>query len=60
MGTRKLADGTIVEELDKACNLTVYTKCPEKWMLIDLETGQIYIGNKSEKWEKVKNESNKK
>lgn len=42
--SRKLLDGVIVPELDQAVNLRVYTKCPEKWMLIDLETGERYVG----------------
>jgi hypothetical protein len=31
--------------LEKAKTLEVYTKCPGKWLLTDLETGQSYIGN---------------
>lgn len=38
-------------------DLTVHTKCPSKWILIDLETGQIYRGlevpGKWGKWERV-------
>lgn len=34
--------------------LTVKTLCPEKWMLIDRETGQIYIGNPGGYWDKLK------
>lgn len=41
---RKLKDGKEVPELDKPKILEVKTKCPEKWMLIDLETGEQYIG----------------
>lgn len=41
---RKLVDGTEVAELDEAITLTVYTKCPEKWMLVDKETGEVYLG----------------
>jgi hypothetical protein len=41
---RKLIDNTEVEELDKAKTLKVHTKCPEKWLLIDMETGQHYRG----------------
>lgn len=48
MKTRTLLDGTEVEELDKAMTLEVYTKCPEKWMLIDMQTGEKYIGYKTE------------
>jgi hypothetical protein len=45
MKTRKLIDGNVVKELDKAATLKVYTKCPEKYLLIDLETGEHYIGH---------------
>jgi hypothetical protein len=53
---RKLLDGTEVEELDKPVTLKVYTKCPEKYMLIDLQTGERYIGTRSQgnhDWKKV-------
>jgi hypothetical protein len=42
---RKLKDGVQVYELDKPVTLTVYTKCPMKWKLVDRETGEEYIGN---------------
>lgn len=41
---RKLKDGREVPELDKPKILEVKTKCPEKWKLIDLETGEEFIG----------------
>lgn len=44
MTERKLKDGTTVQELEQAKILKVKTRCPEKYMLIDLETGQRYIG----------------
>jgi hypothetical protein len=56
MKTRTLLDGQDVEELDKAVTLKVYTKCPEKYMLIDLQTGERYIGSKlqdDQDWKKV-------
>jgi len=56
--TRKLIDGAEVQEYDKAIDLTIHTKCPEKWLLIDLETGQEYRGSKDPnlygKWKRVK------
>ena len=42
---RKLKNGEEVVELDTPVSLEVYTKCPGKWKLIDMETGQEYIGN---------------
>ena len=43
MKKRILIDGTEVEELDKPVNLTILTKCPKKWKITDLETGQTYV-----------------
>jgi hypothetical protein len=57
MSFRKLLDGSTVEELSTAKKLTVYTKCPEKWKLIDLETGEEYLGFSSDgdfDWKKIK------
>ncbi len=45
MKKRILKDGTSVEELPKAVPLTILTKCPKKWKIVDLETGQCYIGS---------------
>ena len=41
---RTLKDGRQVLELDTVKILEVKTKCPEKWRLTDLETGEEYIG----------------
>lgn len=44
-----------MQELDKAVTLEVYTRCPEKYKLIDMETGQEYVGYSTEgknKWRK--------
>lgn len=62
--TRVLLDGTEVEEFEKAVDLTIHTKCPEKWLLIDLETGQEYMGsdkpNLYGKWKRIKDAVNNK
>jgi hypothetical protein len=39
---RKLIDGSEVPELVEARELVLKTRCPEKWLLIDRETGEIY------------------
>lgn len=39
---RKLVTGAEVPELDKVVTLTIKTKCPAKWMLFDMETGEMY------------------
>jgi len=41
---RKLLDGTEVPEFDIRLELKVKTKCPNKYKLVDLETGQEYLG----------------
>lgn len=43
MKLRKLKDGTDAEELTEAVELKIKTKCPQKWLLIDRETGEAYI-----------------
>lgn len=61
MAVRKLKNGESVEELDSPISLTVRTKCPEKYLLIDLETGQTYRGenapNKYGQWKRVENDN---
>ena len=55
---RKLLDGTEVQELNESVELIVKTKCPNKYKLIDLETGEEYIGNSPGEhklyWKKIK------
>ena len=45
MKKRSLKNGLEVEELDKPVNLTILTKCPKKWKIIDMETGQEYVAS---------------
>lgn len=40
-------------ELDQAVTITLYTKSPEKWLLIDRETGQTYLGSESGAWDRL-------
>ena len=39
---RTLKNGEEVEELDSSVQLIIKTKCPTKWIIEDLETGQKY------------------
>jgi hypothetical protein len=41
---RKLINGKKAKEHSEAVSLTVKTKAPAKWILIDSETGQVYVG----------------
>lgn len=45
MKRRTMKDGSTIKELEVAVQLSIYTKCPEKYKLTDLETGQEYVGN---------------
>lgn len=47
MKYRNLLNGSKAEELDHPVTITVYTKCPQKWMLVDMETGEKYQGSKT-------------
>ena len=42
---RTLQSGERVEELDSSVQLIIKTKCPSKWIIEDLETGQRYRAN---------------
>ena len=55
---RKLKDGTFAIELSKSQTLTIKTKCPEKWLLIDRETGEAYVPYNTKgsmQWKKIFN-----
>jgi len=42
---RKLLDGSEVNDYDYPIDLILHTRAPGKWKVIDLETGQEYIGS---------------
>jgi len=44
---RTLNNGEKAEELEAPINLIIKTKCPTKWIIEDLETGQKYRANGS-------------
>jgi hypothetical protein len=45
MGHRKLIGGGLALELQSPIDLVIHTKAPGKWKIIDMETGQEYIGS---------------
>jgi hypothetical protein len=54
--SRTLLDGSTVDESVATVELTVRTKCPEKWLLIDRETGEIYtpyVTPGPKQWKKI-------
>jgi len=58
---RKLLNGTEVPENDTPIELVIHTKAPGKWKLIDMETGQEYVGslelNEYGHWIRIKDRS---
>ena len=44
MKTRKLLDGSETQDFDYPIDLIIHTKAPGKWRIIDLETGEEYVG----------------
>lgn len=42
---RILKDGSEVDSFDSPVELIIHTKCAGKWKLIDLETGEEYLGS---------------
>ena len=42
---RKLLNGEEVPETHTPIDLIVHTKAPGKWKLVDMETGQEYVGS---------------
>jgi len=39
---RKLQSGRIVSELNKEISMTISSKCPDKWLFVDTETGDVW------------------
>lgn len=47
---RKLLSGRQVSELASNVVLTLTTKCPTKWLAVDMETGEIWTGTNDGSW----------
>lgn len=41
------------EDLDSAIDLVIHTKSPNKWLLIDRESGEVYQGNAKGFWDRL-------
>lgn len=39
---RKLQSGRIVSQLNKEISMTISSKCPDKWLFVDTETGDVW------------------
>lgn len=46
--------GVELEELDLPITLSIKTKCPSKWRLIDIENGRVFMGNSTGTWVEMK------
>jgi hypothetical protein len=44
----------VFKEEENEISLIVKTLSPEKWLLVDRETGQVYQGNPGGFWDKLK------
>ena len=45
MSHRILKDNSEVESFEKPVDLIIHTKAPGKWKLVDMETGEEYLGS---------------
>lgn len=43
----KLRSGRMVPELPATVDLALTTRCPSKWISVDLETGDVWLGTQS-------------
>lgn len=53
---RTLQNGKTAPELDIPVILTIRTRCPEKYLLIDQETGEVYTPHSTQgtqQWRKI-------
>lgn len=48
-----LREMKLFDTLDSSVTLTVKTKSPTKWLLIDRETGQIFQGSPQGHWDRL-------
>jgi hypothetical protein len=48
-----LRKGFVFKSLSDSVILQVKTKSPEKWLLVDRETGQVYQGSENGHWDRL-------
>ena len=57
MAKRKLKNGKYADVLNKPMSLEIFTRVPEKWKIIDMETGEQYVGTKEteryKQWKRI-------
>jgi hypothetical protein len=49
----KMRQSKKFEQLEEPIGLTVKTRCPEKYLLIDRETGNIFVGSLMGHWDRL-------
>lgn len=47
---RKLQSGREVEEVEIERNMPIASKCPAKWLFVDLEDGNVWHHDEFRKW----------
>lgn len=45
------------KQLDKQMVISLFTDCPEKFLLIDRETGNVFVAKETGEWELIRNGS---
>ncbi len=45
------------KQLDKQMVVSLFTDCPEKFLLVDRETGNIFIARETGEWELIRDGS---
>jgi len=50
---KKMIQSKKFEKLEQPIGLTVKTRCPEKYLLVDRETGQVFVGNAMGFWDRL-------
>ena len=48
-----MRQGRDLETTEHPIALSIYTRCPSKWILVDTETGQTYQGNPEGYWDRL-------
>ena len=41
------------DRLEETMQLIVRTRCPEKYLLVDRETGQVFVGSPMGHWDRL-------
>lgn len=53
MNSVVLRSGRSVSYSELACPMTINTHAPEKWALVDMQTGEVYVGDARGGWKRA-------